>query len=72
MLLGADVDLAGLVEVLKGRQAKAEKGLQALLGKLSNPAFVERADPEVVESERAREAELRQEIEMLARNTNLG
>ncbi|MEZ6019877.1 MAG: valine--tRNA ligase [Planctomycetota bacterium] len=72
VLLGADVDLAGLVEVLKGRQAKAEKGLRALLGKLSNPAFVERADPEVVESERAREAELRQEIEMLARNTNLG
>lgn len=66
--LGADVDLDGLVEVLKGRLTKAQKGIGQIQGKLGNQNFVERADPDVVESERERLAELEHEVDLLQRN----
>ena len=37
-------------------------------GKLSNANFVERADPEVVENERTRLVEMKNELELLERN----
>ena len=66
--LGDDVDLDGLVEVLKGRLAKTEKGIAQIKGKLGNKNFVERADPEVVEAERDRMSELEHELVLLQRN----
>ena len=66
--LGADVDLDGLREVLKGRLGKTEKGITGIEGKLGNKKFVERADPEVVEAERERLSELKHELVLLQRN----
>ena len=68
MLLGDDVDLDKLKPVLRGRLDKLVKSIEQVDGKLANKNFVERADPEVVESERARKAELVLERELLERN----
>lgn len=66
--LGEEVDLQKLAATLGGRAEKLRKGIGALGGKLSNKNFVERADPEVVEVERARHSEMTQELELLERN----
>lgn len=66
--LGADVDLDKLRGVLTGRREKLDKSLQQLDGKLSNANFVERADPDVVATERARRDEMLIERDLLARN----
>ena len=58
------VPLEGLIDFeterarLRKSIEKTEKGLKGVSGKLSNENFVKRAKPEVVESERARQAEL--------------
>ncbi|HXF09061.1 MAG TPA: valine--tRNA ligase [Candidatus Acidoferrales bacterium] len=62
------VPLAGLIDVAAERQRLAkqvertEKELAGLLGRLDNPAFVERAPAAVVEKERARAEQLRREL----------
>ncbi len=66
--LGEDIDLAALSETLAGRVAKARKVLSAMDGKLGNKAFVDNADPDVVEAERTKRAEKALELELLERN----
>ncbi len=66
--LTSDVDLSKLKDVLEKRLAKGKSGIEALERKLSNAAFVERADPGIVAGERARLQEIRVENELIARN----
>ncbi len=66
--LGEDVDLEGLKEVLQNRLAKTEKGIGQVKGKLGNKNFIERADPEVVTTERERMVELEHDLMLLQRN----
>jgi valyl-tRNA synthetase len=66
--LGEDVDLEGLKEVLQNRLAKTEKGIGQVKGKLGNKNFLDRADPEVVATERSRMVELEHDLMLLQRN----
>ncbi len=66
--LGADVDLAKLKETLGQRVDKLRNGIAGIDKKLANPSFVERADPDIVEGERTRRAEMGLELELLERN----
>jgi valyl-tRNA synthetase len=66
--LGEDVDLEKLRDTLARRAEKQKKGIESLDSKLANESFVERADPDVVESERARRVEMQLELELLERN----
>jgi valyl-tRNA synthetase len=66
--LDADVDLDKLKPVLRGRLDKLAKTIEQVDAKLANANFVSRADPEVVDAERARRAELVLERELLERN----
>jgi valyl-tRNA synthetase len=66
--LSDDVDLVKLADVLKKRAEKVKSGIGGIDAKLANKNFVERADPEVVEEERARKVELANELELLERN----
>ncbi|MEM7310217.1 MAG: valine--tRNA ligase [Planctomycetota bacterium] len=66
--LGDDVDLDRLRDTLEKRTAKLEKAIQGSEKKLENKGFLERADPDVVQTERDRLGEMRVEIELLARN----
>jgi valyl-tRNA synthetase len=54
--------------VLGKRVAKVDAGLEALRLKLANEAFTQRADPGVVEEERARFGEMDLELQLLKRN----
>jgi valyl-tRNA synthetase len=66
--LGEEVDLEDLRTVFEKRLGKMDKALQGIDKKLSNPRFVENADPELVEADRARRAELELEMGMLRQN----
>ncbi|TDJ73283.1 MAG: valine--tRNA ligase [Planctomycetota bacterium] len=66
--LGDDVDMAKLKDVLENRASKVRSAIEGVGRKLANKAFVERADPDVVASERRREGELGLELELLERN----
>jgi valyl-tRNA synthetase len=66
--LGADVDLEKLKAVFRQRLDKLGAAIAQVDGKLANKNFVERADPEVVQGERARRDELTLERELLERN----
>ncbi len=66
--LPESVDRVKLKTVLEGRVAKVRAGMGALQAKLANPAFCERADPEVVAEERARFVEMDLELGLLERN----
>jgi valyl-tRNA synthetase len=66
--LGADVDLVKLRDVFAQRIAKLGGAIAQIDGKLGNANFVQRADPEVVQAERARREELALERELLERN----
>ncbi|MCP3918232.1 MAG: valine--tRNA ligase [bacterium] len=66
--LGSDVDLDNLKEVLDNRCKKVGAAIEQLEKKLGNEKFVNRADPDVVASERARRGELGVELELLERN----
>ena len=68
MPLGDDVDLDKLRGALDQRVGKTRKLLEGTERKLSNDKFVQRADPEIVEAERARLGELGTELELLERN----
>ncbi len=66
--LGEDVDLESLRTVFANRLEKMEKSLMGIDKKLGNARFVENADPELVETERERRAELVTEMDMLRQN----
>jgi len=66
--LGEEVDMAELAALLARRAEKLAKGLSAIEAKLANEGFLQRADPEVVEAERARREETATELELLRRN----
>ena len=58
--LAGAVDLAAESARISKEIAKVEQDLEGIARKLANPAFVQRAPPEVVEKDRARAEELRQ------------
>ena len=66
--LEGSVDLDKLKAVLEGRAKKVASAIEGVDKKLGNRNFVERADPEVVASERERAQQLRVELELLERN----
>jgi valyl-tRNA synthetase len=66
--LAENVDQGKLREVLARRADKVRQGIGGIDAKLQNAAFVERADPDVVEGEKARRAELVTELALLERN----
>lgn len=66
--LPESVDRAKLKDSLEKRSQKVRAGIAQIDAKLSNAAFLERADPEVVVEERARRGDLELELELLARN----
>jgi valyl-tRNA synthetase len=68
VILGEDVALEDLRGVIEKRLVKMGQALEGIDKKLANPRFVENADPELVEAERTRLAELEAEMEMLRQN----
>ncbi len=66
--LGEGVDTERLRGVLERRTEKIRAGIEGIDKKLANQAFVANADPEIVEGERTRRAELELELSMLAQN----
>lgn len=56
--IGDEIDLPKLLEKLGRDRTKVEDDAQKLRVRLSNPMFVEKAKPEIVEKERAQLAEL--------------
>ena len=68
VVLGEEVDLDELRSVIEKRLEKMDKALAGIDRKLGNPRFVENADPELVEADRARRGELVAEMEMLRQN----
>jgi valyl-tRNA synthetase len=66
--LTEDVDFEKLKTVLAGRHKKVEQGLMSIDKKLGNAGFLRGADPEVIENEKARRAELELERDLLSRN----
>jgi valyl-tRNA synthetase len=66
--LGDDVDMGKLRDALEQRLGKTKNLVEGTERKLGNAKFVERADPEIVEAERARVVELEREVELLERN----
>ena len=68
VVLGEGVDFAKLKTVLQGRAEKVGKSLMGTEKKLQNEGFLAKADPELIEAERARLEELKLEKELLERN----
>ena len=66
--LPESVDRVKLKGVLESRVAKTRAGMSALTAKLGNPAFLEKADPEVVSDEKQRFVDLGLELQLLERN----
>jgi valyl-tRNA synthetase len=62
------IDLTKHREVLLRRAEKVRAGMTSTDAKLSNAGFLEHAEPEVVDGERARRAELALELELLEKN----
>jgi valyl-tRNA synthetase len=60
--LGDLVDLAAEAKRLEKEIAEAEKGLKGIEKTLSNPGFMAKAAPEIVESKQARKAEYEQQL----------
>jgi valyl-tRNA synthetase len=63
--LGTLIDLAAEAARLEKALAKSGDEMARIDKKLGNPAFVEKADPEIVEAERAKRAELAAEAARL-------
>lgn len=61
------MNLGKLRESLARCFGKLKSGIAACDAKLANAAFVERADPQIVEDERARRAEMAAELALLER-----
>jgi valyl-tRNA synthetase len=61
-------DLSGFLERQKKRLAELEKAVESAERKLTNPGFVERAKPEVVQAERERLAENKAQLERIRDN----
>jgi valyl-tRNA synthetase len=66
--LDGEVDTRALKQTLTRRAEKLRGALSALDAKLANAGFLERAQAEVIESERARRRELDEELALLERN----
>jgi valyl-tRNA synthetase len=66
--LGNEIDLEKLRNALVHRGEKVRAGIAACDAKLANTSFVERADPQVVEDERARRGEMALELALLEKN----
>jgi valyl-tRNA synthetase len=54
----ASLDVRAEIARLAVDEEKMEKELKALTARLGNPAFIEKANPEIVERDRAASAEL--------------
>ncbi len=63
--IGGVVDLAGEKARLAKEIAKAEAELAKLATKLSNPAFLAKAKPEIIDEQRERDAEIRRDRDRL-------
>ncbi|MDX2005559.1 MAG: valine--tRNA ligase [Meiothermus sp.] len=61
-------DISGFLERQRKKLAELEKNIELTEKKLSNPGFVERADPAVVQSERERLGELKGQAEGIREN----
>ena len=68
VILGEEIDLERLRDVLGKRLEKQRKAREVLDAKLSNSGFLERADAGIVAAERERAAELETEVALLERN----
>ena len=68
MRLGEDVDTAALKQTLERRAKKLAGGIGGLEKKLSNQGYLEGADPSVVEQDRQRLEEQKQELALLEAN----
>ncbi len=66
--LGDSIDLGELGATFERRADKLRKALAAIDARLANEGFLRGAEPEVVEAERERRAELARELELLERN----
>jgi valyl-tRNA synthetase len=66
--LDGGTQLGELRSTLERRAKKLKKGLAAADAKLENQGFLRGADPEVVETERARRDETARELDLLERN----
>ena len=66
--LSDEIDLAKLRDSLSRRAEKVKVGIASADAKLSNAAFLERADPEIVADERARREEMALELALLEKN----
>jgi valyl-tRNA synthetase len=66
--LTEDIDLDKLRQSLAKRAEKVKAGIATCDARLGNPAFVERADPDIVEEERSRRAEMALELALLEKN----
>jgi len=66
--LSDEIDLAKLKDSLSRRAEKVKSGIASADAKLSNAAFLERADPEIVADERARREEMALELALLEKN----
>ncbi len=70
----AFVSLAGLIDVnaetarLEKQKAEKEKALQGVRSKLENKAFVEKAKPETVQTERERQTDLENQLRAIEEN----
>ncbi len=63
LLVSSDLDVAAEVERLKAEEQKMDKELSGLRGRLGNPAFVEKANPEIVARDQAAADELASALE---------
>jgi valyl-tRNA synthetase len=66
--LPADVDTAKLKDTLEKRAQKLVQTIDAGQKKLENPGYLQNADPETIEADRARLLEMRQELELFHKN----
>jgi valyl-tRNA synthetase len=66
--LPADIDTQKLKETLQKRAEKLTQAIAAGEAKLNNPGFVQNADPDLIEADRQRLTESRQELDLFQKN----
>tara|TARA_B100000959_G_scaffold265242_1_gene306561 strand:- start:147 stop:689 length:543 start_codon:yes stop_codon:yes gene_type:complete len=65
---GTATDMKKLRTSLEKKQEKIQRGIQAIVGKLSNERFVQNADADVVQAEKMRKEDLERELRTLEQN----
>ena len=65
---GAATDMEKLRTSLEKKREKIQRGIQAIVGKLSNERFIQNADADVVEAEKRRKENLEGELRTLEQN----